>query len=82
MLLHYFSVYDTRAKAWDVPFLVPDTESIERAWQAHCNDPQTKMNKHPDDYCLYRLGSFDRKSGKIDVLSVPESIGLARAFIL
>lgn len=85
MKLKLYSTYDSKVKAWTLPFfmdVIPGTDTTEvlAAWSSVANDPSTKFGQHPEDYCLFEIGGFDSVSGKLDVLPSPISIGLAIHF--
>lgn len=46
------------------PFVCPSTGMALRSFQDEVNAKDSPMNKHPDDYELYVLGSFDQESGE------------------
>lgn len=61
-----FSVYDTKAEEFSSPFYSPTLGSGERAYNDAVADPESALAKHPEDYHLYHLGSFDTESGLFD----------------
>lgn len=81
MILNVVSCFDSKAKAWTVPAFIPSTQSIEREWANVVNDPSSMFNKHPDDYTLFHLGTWDPHRGVFEMFSSKESIGLALNFI-
>ncbi|AZL82862.1 hypothetical protein [Apis mellifera associated microvirus 30] len=80
MKLLMFSTYDSKVKAWNTPFFLPETISIEREWAAACNNPESKYNQHAEDYTLFEIGSYEVKTGKITAHDAPISIGTAIHF--
>lgn len=58
-----YSVYDTKAEHFENPIYIrTDAEAI-RAFTEVCNDPSSPMGKNPEDYLLYRVGSWDNEKG-------------------
>lgn len=63
------SVKDTAAQAFGRPVFVPTTAVAVRSFRDEVNRPDSKedMAKHPDDFELYELGTFDDSTGKIEI---------------
>lgn len=76
-MLTIFSIYDQKADAFIQPWFLPNTATGIRAFSDAANDPETNMCKHPEDYTLFELGTFDPSKGKIKLHKVPLSLGLA-----
>lgn len=85
MKLKLYSTYDTKVKAWTLPFfmdVIPGTDTTEilKAWSSVANDPATKFGTNPEDYCLYEMADFDSITGKLATHNPPISIGFAIHF--
>lgn len=78
MILVIVSVKDTAAQAFGRPIFVPSTAVAVRSFRDEVNrkDSNEDMAKHPEDFELYELGSFDDSDG---VISVNEPRLVARA---
>jgi len=72
MIHNIFSVYDNKAEAFLPPFVLPKREMAIRTFADSINNPETQLHKHPADYTLFTLGTFDDEIGKI----VPEKTSL------
>jgi len=59
MLHKMFSVYDTKAEAWLPPFFLPTLGMAQRMFADCVNDIRHAFSRHPADYTLFLLGSFD-----------------------
>lgn len=66
MQLAMFSIYDDKAKAYISPFFLPSVAVAIRAFGDAVNDPATAFYKHPADYTLFCIGSFDDATGKVE----------------
>lgn len=66
-----FSIFDKKAVAYLSPFYFPQKGQALRAFEDSVNDPQSVFNKHPEDYALFELGTFDDMSGIITSKNVP-----------
>lgn len=80
MKLNICTTYDSKAKCYTVPALIPSTQSIDRVWADAVNDPNSVFNKHPEDYTLFHIGEFDFESGKLTNYEAKISIGTALHF--
>lgn len=70
MILKVFAVRDTKAQAFLQPFYSPSVGSALRAFSDAVNDGQCPFNKHPEDYILYEIGSYDDATAALDPLDV------------
>lgn len=80
MILQVFSIFDSKAKAFLVPFFMHNVPIAQRAFSEACNDPTHAYCKHPEDFTLFHLGTFDDTSSNIHSLPTPQSIGLAASY--
>lgn len=74
MFLQIFSVYDGPAEAFLPPFFVPSSGQALRALADAAADKTHQFGKHPMDYTLFRLGTFDDSKAVFEILEVPERI--------
>jgi hypothetical protein len=72
-----FSVYDTKAERFLEPFHAPTTAFALREFATAVNTEGHQFNIFPEDYTLFRLGSFDATEGKLNAEATPVSIALA-----
>ena len=74
------SVKDTAAQAFGRPIFVPATAVAVRSFRDEVNrkDSTDDMARHPDDFELYELGSFDDSTGIVSVLPAPRLIARAK----
>lgn len=74
MRLHIFSVFDTKAKAYLPPFFLPSDEVATRAFRDCVNSNDHQFGKHPEDYTLHRLGTFEDSEGQIQPTELAELV--------
>lgn len=81
MILSVVSVYDSAAGAYNRPFYVPSTGLAVRSFrdEVNRNAEDNSMFRHPGDYTLELLGTFDDSSG---LLTPCQGTTLARAIDL
>lgn len=72
MLHEVYAVYNSKAKFFNQPFTSKTDGEAERSFEQAVNDPQTFINRYPEDYDLYYLGQFDDNTGKYQTLKTPE----------
>ncbi len=54
-----FSVFDVKAQAYLPPFCLHETAMAVRAFSDCVNGGDHQFGRHPGDYTLFELGSFD-----------------------
>lgn len=68
MIQFVFGVRDSKAQAFLQPFFSNSQGSAIRAFGDAVMDTNSPLGKHPTDYLLYELGSFDDNSGEFTSL--------------
>ena len=71
MVLKVYSVFDTKANCFNAPFFVSNDNLAKRNFVTLRDDPLSTVNKFPDDFQLFDLGSYDDLTGLIVSNSVP-----------
>lgn len=80
MVVRMYAIFDEKGQMYSSPFcLAHDSQAIRAFGDTAC-DATSRINKHPDDYRLYWLGTFDDCSGRVEGLSVPEFLVKASEF--
>lgn len=80
MILKAFSVYDSKALCYGVPFFMSSTGAAVRAFSDLVNDSQSTVYRHPGDFVLYQIGLFDDSVGKLEVVSPQLQLGIGLDF--
>lgn len=75
-----FSVFDQAAQRFMDPFPAPTVEFAIRAFSEVCTEVGHAFNKHPEDYALYHVGSFDGETAVITVQPA-HKIAMAASFL-
>lgn len=68
-----FAIRDTKSEGFNTPFFQQTFGLAERAFKDACDDPQTSLHKHKEDFALFYLGDFDQTSGELQPI-VPKHI--------
>lgn len=74
MELRVYSIRDSKAEVFNVPFYKKTHGEAERDFATLVNDEKSMLAKYPDDYDLYFLGKYDDCTGKLDSLDTPQHI--------
>ncbi len=77
MLHQVFTVYDQKAEAYLPPFFFTTLGQAIRAFADSTNDPNHMFNKHPEDYTLFVLGTYDDGNAAFTSHVTPTSMGTA-----
>lgn len=71
-MIHFkFSIYDAKASAYLPPFILPRQEMATRVFADCCNSDDHQFAKHPADYTLFCLGTWDDETA----IFTPEANG-------
>jgi len=65
MKIKLFTILDHKAEAYLPPFQQPSTNMAIRLFSDSVCDETHAFNKHPEDYTLFEIGSFDDDSATI-----------------
>jgi hypothetical protein len=71
MLMSVFSIYDSATEAWSPPLFVKSKGEIMRWFTDAVNDVNVKFCRHPADYTLFELGTWDDDNCGFSLLKAP-----------
>lgn len=71
-----FTVYDEKAEAYLPPFILPTRAMAGRLFADCINDNNHAFGKHPHDYTLFQLGTFDDSSAAVNIKLEPIGNGV------
>lgn len=77
-----FTCYDSKAGFHSQPFHCFSRGEAIRLFSDEANNPNTQLGKHPEDFTLFELGTFDDETAKFDLHATPISCGLASEFVI
>lgn len=66
MKTYLVAVYDTATETYGRPFPVNHPAQAMRSFQDEVNNAQSEIAKHPSDYELWQVGTFDDVSGSLE----------------
>jgi len=77
--LQMFAIFDKKALAYANPFYYHQKGQALRALEDSVNDPQSPLNKHPEDFTLFHIGEWDDRTGLVTPLANPQHVEEALA---
>lgn len=67
MILRVYAVFDMKSKTFNTPFFLINDDVAKRAFFDLVNDPNTTVARHPEDFSLWCLGSWEDVQGEFAV---------------
>ncbi len=77
MKLLAFTIYDEKAECFAHPFFVSAIGIATRMLATWTQNPETMISKHPEDFTLYQVGTWNDAEAKFDNLGTPKFIAKA-----
>lgn len=74
MILNVYCFYDTKATMFNTPFFLHTHGEAIRTAIDIGEDLQTRIGRHPEDYIVYCIGTFDTHTAVLSACQ-PESLG-------
>lgn len=81
MLLNAYSIYDRKALQYHPPFYASTDGAAARSLSDLVQDQNTTVGRHPTDYVLYAVGTYDDQKGLLAPLSPLRHVVDAAAFV-
>lgn len=75
-----FSVYDSKVESYSPPLCAKAKGEALRQFADLVNDGTSPISRHPGDYTLFELASFNESTGQIVPHPTPLSLGVAIEF--
>ena len=69
MLLNIYTIYDSAAVAYMRPFFQQSDGQAMRSFSDIALDADHEIGKHPEDYSLFRIGTYNDNTGEIKPLN-------------
>lgn len=80
MEMGVFAIYDSKIEQYMEPWLSHTDASAERAFRELCQDKSRPPAQHPEDFYLFRVGSWSAADGKLSG-EVPKNLLWAAAAV-
>lgn len=81
MIKKIFTCFDQKAKLHTRPFFYAEVGEAVRSFSDCANDPAHDIGRHPSDYTLKEIGTFDEGTGIITSLETSISHGDAVQYL-
>lgn len=81
MIQKIFTVYDSKVEAYMAPFFMVSSGQAIRSFVDTAADASSQLGKHPEDFTLFELGTYDDLSATFTLYSSPKSLGVALELI-
>jgi len=81
MITKIFSIYDSKAENFNLPVYLQSSGLAIRTFSDSVLDPESPFAKHPADYTLFELGTYDDPTSTFDIFPTPKSLHVAIEFI-
>lgn len=80
MKLNLFSMRDRASDVFGTPFFLHSTGAAIRAFGDLVNDPKKEdlVSKHPGDFDLYILGTWDDAQATFEILERPRQVAVGK----
>ena len=82
MIFKMFGIFDEKAKAYKPPFFLPEEGQAVRAFGDAANNKELDVGRHPSDFSLWCLGTFDDNSGEVVVPKKPDLVAQASQLVV
>lgn len=69
---HVFAIYDLKGCHYGQPFMAVSKGVALRIFSDACADSRSTFSKHPGDFVLHMLGTWDPNTGRYENLRNPE----------
>lgn len=76
-----FCVFDSKAEAFMQPFFMGSIGEATRAWTDLVNDGRSACSRHPADFTLFEIGTWDQLKGVISMHEAKRSLGTGVEFV-
>lgn len=76
-----YCIYDAATNKYGIPMAQQNDAEAMRSFAHECMKSDSIWNSHPQDFVLYRIGTYDINYGIISANSTPERVCCASDFV-
>ncbi len=69
-----YAIFDTKVEAYLRPFFCKTPGEAIRTFTDAINDIQSPFHRHPADFVLFEIGTFDERSAQLEAIP-PTNLG-------
>lgn len=77
MLIRMYSIYDKKVNVYQPPLFCHNAGDALRTCHMHFSNPETKVNKYPEDFDVYDIGEYDDQTGQLKPHTNPQFLSTA-----
>lgn len=81
MFYKIVAIRDRAADAYGVPAFVASIGAATRSFGDECNNKESALGQHPEDYDLYLLGEYDDSVGVFLTEGPPRMIAVGKDMV-
>ena len=70
MIINAYTIFDTASGAYMRPFFLLSDSQATRSFTDIATDAEHEVGKHPEDYSLVRIGTFNDSKGQFAIEDV------------
>ena len=69
MKMNIYTIYDTKMETYNQPHFMDNDATAIRQFTDMANDEKISISKHPEDYSLWKIGSWTSEDTKIKIIT-------------
>lgn len=77
MKVKVFAIYDSKAECYGPAIQMRSTGEALRAFADLANDDRTETGKHPEDFTLFEIATYDNEKAVFQNYTTPNSLAVA-----
>lgn len=81
MRYNAYAIFDNKAGYFNVPFFMHSQGEALRAFTDLANDRSTSVGRHPSDFVLFQVGTYETESGELLPMQPHINLGLAASLV-
>lgn len=74
MITNMYSIYDSKVGVYTSPMMFRNDAECIRQFETEANNPESKLNKHAEDYTVFLLGEYDDDTAQFAIRETPKSV--------
>lgn len=81
MNIKIFTIFDSKAEAYQAIFTARATGEAIRQFADMANDRETQIGRHPEDFTLFEIGEFSQDNGRIEAMETKRPLGTGNEYV-
>lgn len=77
MKVNVYAIYDCKMAVYSQPMFLHNDNTAIRTFTDIVNETQNGLSRHPEDYSLHLVGSWDDNTGKLESFQIMSVINAA-----